>query len=190
MYFGPIGKTIVKIRHQPISGLARIASRPYDDCDHYEYNEYEDYNEYNEYGEYDDYDPHDGFEEINDEYDPHNNYEEYGFKKDDGNYDAEQFNYNEAEHNGSKVFEEGIIVTNNNVAQIKASIQDGSIDIYDVMVTNNKGEKRKIRDMINSLNEEQKKEINLVMEDGDNILETLILLNIVESDKYLCQLFG
>ena len=48
----------------------------------------------------------------------------------------------------------------------------------------------KIREMINSLNEEQKKEINFVMEDDDNILETLILLNIVESDKYLCQLFG
>ena len=87
------------------------------------------------------------------------------------------------------MFEEGIIVTKNNVAQIKASIQDGTIDIYDVMVTNNKGEKRKIRDMINSLNEEQKKEINSVMDEDDNILETLILLNIVESDKYLCQLF-
>ena len=164
----------------------------YDDCDHYEYYEHEDYNEYNEYSEYDDYSPHDGFEEINDEYDPHNDFEEYGFKKDYRNYyyDAEQFTYKEAEYNGSKVFKEGIIVTKNNVAQIKASIQDGSIDIYDVMVTNNKGEKRKIRDMINSLNEEQKKEINFVMEDDENILETLILLNIVESDKYLCQLFG
>ena len=36
----------------------------------------------------------------------------------------------------------------------------------------------------------RKKEINLVMDEDDNILETLILLNIVESDKYLCQLFG
>ena len=116
--------------------------------------------------------------------------EEYGFNEDDRNcdYDAEQFHNKEAEHNGSKVLKEGIVVTKNNVAQIKASIQDESIDIYDVIVTNNKGEKMKIRDMIKSLNEEQKKLINLVMEENANILGTLIEFNMVEIDKYLCQL--
>ena len=161
----------------------------YDDFDHYEeYEDYEGYDEYNDYDdynkEYNEYSPHSDFEEYN-KNSPHDDFvEKDGFNGNDENeYDAENFYENEAELDGGAL-DDGIVI--NSMKHLLELGKKGSIDIYKVIVTTKKGEKKKCKEVIMSLNEDQKALVKVCIADtGINIFEALFCNDITEFDDLL-----
>ena len=151
----------------------------YDHDDHYENYEYEECNEYMEYEDYNEYDEysHDDFVENDILAGSNENYE---------SYNAEKFYENEAELEGGVLDDDGIVICT--IWDLLKLKEKGHIDIYKVIVTNKEGEKKKLNEIIMSLNEDQKALVKQIMEDyGTNIFEALSSLDIIEyNDPLTC----
>ena len=80
--------------------------------------------------------------------------------------------------------DDGIVI--NSMKHLLELRKKGSINIYKVIVTTKKGEKKKFKEVIMSLNEDQKSLIKEYIEDiGINMFEALSCIDITEFDDLL-----